>query len=186
MKKVDVGSRLIISKLSELEKEETKALLIASYEQYEKDYEDKGVWEEYKANISSSLEKQGVEQILVAKQGKEIVGTLQLFCNGETAYNKPELEIFDPIVRLLAVHPKARGRGVAKALLKESLLYAKTKGARCLYLHSGEMMKEAISLYERLGFKRDYSKEFSNQDILVKCFRYDLYKGGKENECQSS
>ncbi|KYG36398.1 GNAT family N-acetyltransferase [Priestia endophytica] len=186
MKKVDVSSRLIISKLSELEKEETRALLIASYKQYEKDYEDKSVWEEYKANISSSLEKQEVEQILVAKQGKEIVGTLQLFCNGKTAYNKLELEIFDPIVRLLAVHPKARGRGVAKALLKESLLYAKTKGARCLYLHSGEMMKEAISLYERLGFKRDYSKEFSNQDILVKCCRYDLYKGGEENECQSS
>ncbi|MED3725669.1 GNAT family N-acetyltransferase [Priestia filamentosa] len=186
MKKVGIGSRLIISKMSELEKEETRALLLASYGQYEKDYEDKSVWEEYKANIGGSLEKQGIDRILVAKQGKEIVGTLQIFCNGETAYNKPELEIFDPIVRLLAVHPKARGRGVAKALLNESFLYAKNKGARCLYLHSGEMMKEAISLYERLGFKRDYSKEFSNQDILVKCFRYDLYKGGEGNECQSS
>jgi hypothetical protein len=43
-----------------------------------------------------------------------------------------------------------------------------------LYLHSSDKMHQAIRLYEWFGFKRDQTKEFQNQEILVKCFRFDL------------
>jgi ribosomal protein S18 acetylase RimI-like enzyme len=75
---------------------------------------------------------------------------------------------------LLGVHPHARGRGVAQELLKASINYAKELGAVSLYLHSSDRMDKAIRLYEWLGFKRDETKEFQNQEILVKCYRFDL------------
>lgn len=165
---------LKIEQLIESDKEFVRRLLLESYQQYEKEFTDKEAWRKYIEQISRSVDNPNIDCILVAKQKEEPVGTLQLFKNAEAAYERPELDIQAPIVRLLAVHPKARGQGVAKALLKESLLYARSQGAAHLYLHSGDIMQKAIQLYEWLGFKRDHSKEFFNRDVHVKCFRYDL------------
>ena len=115
-----------------------------------------------------------MDKILIAKSDDKILGTLQLFLSSEKAYQRPELQIFSPIIRLLAVHPEARGRGIAQELLKMSLQYAKSKRAKELYLHSGDKMQTAISLYEWFGFKRDQTKEFYHNENLVKCYRYDL------------
>lgn len=165
---------LQIERLIETDKETVRRLLIESYQQYEKEFTNKEAWKDYIEHISRSIDNPNIDRILVAKQKEKPVGTLQLFQNAEAAYGRPELDIHAPIVRLLAVHPKARGQGAAKALLKESLLYAKSLGADHLYLHSGDIMQKAIQLYEWLGFKRDFSKEFCNGDVHVKCFRYDL------------
>ncbi|EIJ82272.1 GCN5-related N-acetyltransferase [Bacillus methanolicus PB1] len=158
----------------EEDKDLVRQLLIESYRQYEPDFQNQEVWSEYLGNIAESVDNPDVDRILVAKNGQDILGSLQLFDSSEKAYDRPELNIFSPIVRLLAVHPKARGRGIAKKLLKESIRYAQSKGAANLYLHSSDKMQKAIQLYEWLGFKRDISKDFHNHDILVKCFRFDI------------
>lgn len=158
------------------DKEAVRQLLIDSYRQYERDYQDPNVWFDYLADITASVDNPNVDRILVAKSGQDILGTLQLFESSEKAYGRPELNIFSPIVRLLAVHPKARGRGIAQKLLKESIRYAQSKGAVHMYLHSSDKMQKAIQLYEWLGFKRDQSKDFQNHDILVKCYRFDMKK----------
>lgn len=165
---------IIVSELQKEDKEMACRVLIESYQQYENEYSDPQIWLEYLSNIKSSFDNPEVDKILVAKSKKEVLGTLQLFQSSEKAYGKPELEIFSPIVRLLGVHPKARGRGVARALLQSSVKYAKEQGSNQLYLHSSDKMHKAIHLYEWLGFKRDLSKEFFNNDILVKCYRLDL------------
>ncbi|MCM3601183.1 GNAT family N-acetyltransferase [Robertmurraya korlensis] len=165
---------IIVSELQEEDKEIACRVLIESYQQYEKEYSDPLIWQEYLANIETSFDNPHVDKILVAKSRKEVLGTLQLFQSSEKAYGKPELEIFSPIIRLLGVHPKARGRGVARALLQSSIKYAKEQRFHHLYLHSSDKMYKAIQLYEWLGFKRDLSKEFFNHDILVKCYRLDL------------
>ena len=169
-----VLNQIIIDELVEDEKETVRRLLVESYQQYEHEYSSPQVWEEYLANITSSVDNPDVDKILVAKTDQHILGTLQLFETSEKAYQRPELQIFSPIIRLLAVHPEARGRGVAQELLKACVQYAKSKGSNKLYLHSGDKMQKAIRLYEWLGFKRDQSKEFMNNDILVKCYRLDL------------
>jgi GNAT superfamily N-acetyltransferase len=158
------------------EKEVVRQLLIDSYRQYESEYQDPDAWAEYLDHIAFSVDNPDVDRILVARSGQDILGTLQLFESSEKAYDRPELNIFSPIVRLLAVHPKARGHGIAQKLLKESIRYAQSKGAANLYLHSSDKMQKAIQLYEWLGFKRDKSKDFQNHDILVKCFRFDIKK----------
>ncbi|MBM7652368.1 GNAT family N-acetyltransferase [Neobacillus cucumis] len=169
-----VLNQIIIDEMAEEQKEDVRKLLVSSYGQYEHEYKDAHVWEEYLANIKASVDNPNVEKILIAKSEDKIIGTLQLFLSSDQAYQRPELQIFSPIIRLLAVHPEARGRGIAQALLKAGLEFAKSQGANQLYLHSGDKMAKAIQLYEWLGFKRDQTKEFYNNDILVKCYRYDL------------
>lgn len=167
-------NQIIIDELKVEDKEVVRRLLVESYEQYKDSYTNPNVWIEYLANIKSSVDNPDVDKILVAKSDQVILGTLQLFDSSERAYQKPELQIFSPIIRLLAVHPQARGRGVAQELIRASLDYAKLQGANALYLHSSDKMQKAIQLYEWLGFKRDHTKEFRNHDILVKCYRFDL------------
>ncbi|SER99987.1 GNAT family N-acetyltransferase [Psychrobacillus sp. OK032] len=166
-------SVITIDTLKEVEKEAVAELLVESYGQYESDFSPT-VWKAYLESIKRSLDNPAIDRVLVAKSEGKLLGTLQLFTNSEAAYQRLEIGIVDPIVRLLAVSPNARGKGIAKALLKESASYAKEKGASFLYLHSGGNMTQAIGLYEHLGFKRDISKDFHNEDVHVKCFRLEL------------
>ncbi|MEH7419406.1 GNAT family N-acetyltransferase [Neobacillus drentensis] len=167
-------NQITIEELKSEEKETVRQLLVESYQQYKQAYKSPQVWEEYLTNIKASVDNPNVEKILIAKSDDKILGTLQLFLSSDKAYQRPELQIYSPIIRLLAVHPEARGHGIAQELLKAGLQFAKSQGAKELYLHSGEKMQKAIRLYEWFGFKRDQSKEFYNNDNLVKCYRYDL------------
>ncbi|OIK13067.1 GNAT family N-acetyltransferase [Bacillus sp. MUM 116] len=169
-----VTNQIIIDEITEENKETVRRLLVESYQQYEHEYTNPQDWENYLSNIKASVDHPDVEKILIAKSEEKILGTLQLFLSSEKAYQRPELQIFSPIIRLLAVHPEARGHGIAQELLKAGLQFAKFQGANQLYLHTGDKMQKAIRLYEWFGFKRDQSKEFYNNDILVKCYRYDL------------
>ncbi len=56
--------------------------------------------------------------------------------------------------RGLAVHPAARGRGVATALLAELECRARSVCADEFAFHTAEFMTTAVALYERLGYRR--------------------------------
>jgi hypothetical protein len=56
--------------------------------------------------------------------------------------------------RALAVHPAARGAGVAKALLTTCEHIARKDGAPVFAFHSGSFMTGAIALYEKFGYRR--------------------------------
>ncbi|MEK4566042.1 GNAT family N-acetyltransferase [Alkalihalobacillus sp. FSL R5-0424] len=163
-----------VSTLLVHEKETVNQLLVDSYSQYEEVFRSPEAWENYINQIKTSLDNPNVEQVLVAKHGSTIVGSIQIFESGDKAYNRDELSIDHPVIRLLAVHPEARGLGVAQVLLRESLERAAAKGASRLYLHTGEIMEKAWALYEWLGFERDATNEFRNGDSVVRCYYYDL------------
>lgn len=156
------------------EYDQVSQLLVESYSQYQESYENIQDWLDYAESLRDSVHNPFVDKILVARDGGEILGSLQLYTDSETAYNRPDLAIFSPIIRMLGVSPSARGKGVAQALLRESISYASEKGAAHIYLHSSDKMADAIRLYEWLGFKRDTSKEFNKLNFVVKCYRYDL------------
>ena len=56
--------------------------------------------------------------------------------------------------RALAVHPAARGHGVARALLATCECLARETGAPVFAFHTASFMTKAIALYERLGYCR--------------------------------
>ncbi|MGW2095298.1 GNAT family N-acetyltransferase [Promicromonospora sukumoe] len=61
--------------------------------------------------------------------------------------------------RLLATHPDARGGGVGETLVRHVIALARDRGARRVVMNSGDQMRAAHRLYERLGFQRLYERE---------------------------
>ena len=56
--------------------------------------------------------------------------------------------------RALAVHPAARGHGIARTLLATCEGLAREAGAPVFAFHTASFMTKAIALYERLGYRR--------------------------------
>lgn len=171
---MDLISEIQIETLKEEDKERYAEVLVESYSQYEVLYPNKEMWKNYVNDIRASANNQNSEKIFVAKKNNDILGGLQLFIGAEKAYGLPDLEIDSTIVRLLGIHPKGRGRGIATKLLNKSFQYAKNRGDEYLYLHSTDMMNVAIRLYLTLGFIRDETRDFDKNGLLVKSFKYKL------------
>jgi len=63
--------------------------------------------------------------------------------------------------RALAVHPAARGHGVARSLIATLERLAREAGAPVFAFHTSSFMTDAISLYERLGYRRAPEFDFN-------------------------
>ncbi|WP_290051822.1 GNAT family N-acetyltransferase [Amycolatopsis solani] len=92
-------------------------------------------------------------EVLVAVDGVGVVlGTVTVVLPGSALaeISRPgELEF-----RMLAVAPRARGRGIGEALTRAVLDSARALGLSRVVLSSLEGMRSAHRLYERLGFAR--------------------------------
>ncbi|AXI11115.1 N-acetyltransferase [Oceanobacillus zhaokaii] len=168
-----MSNPITVNELDPNEIERLRHVLLESYQQYEEYYTPQG-WKDYANIIVSSIDNPNVDKIFVAKLNNDILGSLQLFQTAEKAYKLPELQIQAPIIRLLGVHPNARGRGVATELVKAVIKNAEVHGESHVYLHTTDFMVNAIKIYEKLGFVRDVSKDFSRNGILSKCYRFDI------------
>ena len=83
-----------------------------------------------------------------------------------------------PEVRLLAVAPAVRRRGVGTALMEECQQHAQRMGATVLGLHTMDMMQAAIRMYERMGFVRTPERDFSPvEGVLVKGYCCHIGQG---------
>ncbi len=110
-------AEIVIEHLREEDYARYLEVLVESYAQYEKEYDNPEDWAQYLSDIRASVGNPEAVTILVAKRGHEILGGLQLFTNSVKAYGLPELGIESTIVRLLGVHPNGRGQGVAKKII---------------------------------------------------------------------
>jgi len=79
--------------------------------------------------------------VWIAFLGEQAVGTL-------AASDRPE----GLHLRSMAVHPAARGHGVARALLAEAERFGQERGYRRGFLRTTPFLHAAIGLYSRTGF----------------------------------
>jgi GNAT superfamily N-acetyltransferase len=107
----------------------------------------------------SLADETGVTRIVAELDGR-IVGSVALYDPGHAQYSGLDSAASWPEVRLVAVDPAVRGRGVARALVLECIRRARAAGATTLGLHSSQSMHTARELYERLGFVRDPDHDF--------------------------
>ncbi|PPK98622.1 L-amino acid N-acyltransferase YncA [Kineococcus xinjiangensis] len=70
-------------------------------------------------------------------------------------------------LRMLAVDPGARGRGVAEALTRRAVAEAAEAGARRVVLCSLPAMHAAHRLYERLGFSRTPELDWADGEVAL-------------------
>ncbi len=77
-------------------------------------------------------------------------------------------------IRLLAVAPAARGRGVGKALTRHCIEHAQALGRSSVVLHTTRAMETAWGLYEQLGFQRAPDLDFRQGALEVFGFELKL------------
>ena len=53
----------------------------------------------------------------------------------------------------MAASPHLRGRGLGRRLLQHAIAQARSSGARSLFLGSNTRLKDAVHLYESVGFR---------------------------------
>lgn len=122
-------------------------------------------WEMYAANIASTLDSVDPGDCIVAVREGRVVGSV-LLGRPNDAY---------PEVRLLAVPPAERGRGIGQSLMDECKRRARAAGATHLSLHTTELMQTALRMYERMGFERTPETDFRPApNFVVMGFRLEL------------
>ena len=131
-----------------------EAVTLAAYEQYAALMP--AHWEGYRQNILTTLAAAQPDAQIVAEAEDRIVGTVLLYPAGSVMARPGggSITLIWPEVRLLAVAPEARGRGVGVGLMDECVRRARQSGAAALTLHTTDIMQAAMRLYERLGFGR--------------------------------
>jgi GNAT superfamily N-acetyltransferase len=117
-------------------------------------------WAALAQAIEASLGNDTGVTRLVAELDGKVVGSAALYAPDSAAYGSLASASAWPEVRLVAVAPLARGRGVARALVNECVRRARASGASVLGLHTSRSMRAAMRLYERMGFVRDPDHDF--------------------------
>ena len=117
-------------------------------------------WAALEQAVHASLADDTGVTRLVAEIDGTIVGSAALYAPDSEAYGTLASPTSWPEVRLVAVAPTARGRGVARALVDECIGRSRRAGASVLGLHTSRSMRAAVRLYERMGFVRDPEHDF--------------------------
>jgi GNAT superfamily N-acetyltransferase len=77
-------------------------------------------------------------------------------------------------VKRMYVRPQFRGLGLAKRMLDHLAEYARERGVRLLRLETGIYQREAIGLYERVGFQRIPPFGPYTEDPLSRCYEQQI------------
>lgn len=97
--------------------------------------------------------------VLVAVQDGAVVGALTVATRGGPWAEQSVAG--EGVLRMLVVDPAARGRGVAEQLVRAAVERAREDGCTLLRLSSQHEMHAAHRLYERTGFTRTPSHDWS-------------------------
>jgi N-acetylglutamate synthase-like GNAT family acetyltransferase len=82
-------------------------------------------------------------QIFMVYAGNCAVGCVALIPMGDAVYELSKM----------AVSPQLQGLGIGRRLLEYAIAQAKTLGAQSLFLGSSTKLKNAVHLYESVGFR---------------------------------
>jgi ribosomal protein S18 acetylase RimI-like enzyme len=125
-------------------------------------------WQEYLDSIADVEGRADRTTIVIAIDDGRIVGssTLELFDRVEPD-DDPRLHPREAHIRMLGVHPDARHRGVAQALMQACIDRAREAGKTFMTLHTTPRMQGAQRLYEALGFERLDDRVFPDGFVLL-------------------
>lgn len=148
------------------EREATRALIVRANAEFEAH-----VPEDFFASyLTSATDLEGRldsgGDILVAELESRIVGTITYFREANDEGMGPGFPPGTAGIRATAVDPASRGRGLGVALVEACLERARADGRVAIALHTAAFMTAAMGLYERTGFVRDRSFDFSAREFF--------------------
>ena len=105
------------------------------------------LWDGYRENILSTLAAVRPEAQILAEEDERVIGSVLLYPAGTVVARSggASITLAWPEVRLLAVAPEARGRGVGVALMQECIRRARHAGAWALTLHATEQASPTVA-----------------------------------------
>lgn len=114
-------------------------------------------WTQYVSNclrtdmrdISKSYLSEPGSCFWVAECEGQVVGTVGALPVGEPTLRKEQVELFH-----LSVAWEHRGQGIAKALVRTVLQFARDQGYSEVVLSTSMLQHSALALYQRLGFRK--------------------------------
>ena len=164
----------IIRDASDDEREIIRDLTLRAYAEYAQIMEPAS-WSGLSQALREALASDAPVERLVADDDGRIVGSAMLYAPETAAYGALASRSAAPEIRLVAVAPEARGRGIAKALVQECIRRARTNGAREVGLHTSRSMRAAMAMYADLGFVRAPERDFQPPGAeLVEGYRLRL------------
>ncbi len=125
-------------------------------------------WEAYVEELRDVAARAARAVVLVAAEEPDgILGTVTLELSSRIDDDFEPLEPDRAHVRMLAVRPDVRRRGVARALMEACAERARATGKTRLTLHTTERMVAAQAMYQQLGFARSEDHVFPNGFVLL-------------------
>ena len=165
--------RLRIRDAGSEELDQVALLIRDAYVEYQASFPPE-VWEGYARDIMDVRSRLDTSELIVAEHAGGVVGAVTFYPNASPS-EQGEWPPGWTGVRLLAVHPDARGLGIGRALMDECLRRSRQRGAGTLGLHTTELMAVARGMYERMGFVRMPEFDFHPAPgVVVIAYRLDL------------
>jgi ribosomal protein S18 acetylase RimI-like enzyme len=114
--------------------------------------------DDYVRELRDAAHRADEATVLVADDDGEVLGTVTVAVAG-SAYAEIAQE-GEAEIRMLAVDPVARGRGVGELLVRAAVHSGLTGGAQAVVLSTMPAMDAAQRMYERLGFERAADRDW--------------------------
>lgn len=167
-------SSVIIRDATDAERAAIRDLTLRAYAEYAEIMEPAS-WAGLSQALEEALASDAPVERIVATDGGQIIGSAMLYAAETDAYGELATRTTAPEIRLVAVAPEARGRGVAKALVDECIRRARAHGATEVGLHTSRSMRAAMAMYANLGFVRAPERDFQPPGAeLVEGYRLRL------------
>lgn len=122
---------------------------LAAFAEYEGVYSD---WSVLTRAVGAMASLASSGEVFVADDRGEIVGAVAYIPprgNPRADFFKPEW----PIIRMLVVHPRARGKGIGRKLTEACVSLARRDESSVISLHTSPAMEAALALYLKMGFR---------------------------------
>lgn len=131
------------------EYEDVGRLTVDAYREYEEGFGQ--FWGVYAAELADVAGRARDAKIIVAEQDSQLVGAVAYYPPAERQGG--DFQSDWGLIRVLAVHPDHRGKGIGKFLTEECIRRAKDEGAAAVGLNTTQLMTVAKGMYERMGFE---------------------------------
>lgn len=131
------------------DKEIINSVAIEAFAQFKEHYND---WKLIKSVVGNMASLETTSDLIVAEVNNEVVGAVALVHPGKD--NNKNIDPSWASIRMLAVSPKHRSKGIGKQLALECLKIAKKRGYKEVALFTSPIMKVALPMYLRMGFDK--------------------------------
>lgn len=164
---------IIIREAVAAEYDAVRALLLAAYDEYRPQAAGLAAdaWEMYARDIVDIEGRLPDGVPLVAEQAGRLIGTVTYYPRGDQGQHWPADYA---ALRLLGVHPNARGLGLGRRLTEACLERARAQGSTHLGLHTTVWMATAKAMYLRMGFHPRPDQDFHYGNLTIEAFALPL------------